>query len=84
MTNGKHRARWLADIISETQRYLSKAREAPEANAVRQALTQGDGQALRAGRRGTLRPVGAELRRPGRPRCDLPAVRSASPLTKPL
>ena len=40
MTNGKHRARWLADIISETQRYLSKAREAPEANAVRQALSR--------------------------------------------
>lgn len=40
MTNGKHRARWLADIISETQRYLSKAREAPEANAIRQALSR--------------------------------------------
>ena len=40
MTNGKHRARWLADIISETQRYLSKAREAPESSAVRQALTK--------------------------------------------
>jgi|GEM_PF-2272184 hypothetical protein len=40
MTNGKHRARWLADIISEVQRYHSKAREAPESNAVRQALSR--------------------------------------------
>jgi hypothetical protein len=40
MTNGKHRARWLADIISEVQRYHSKAREAPESAAVRQALSR--------------------------------------------
>ena len=42
MTNGKHRARWLADIISEVQRYLSKAREAPEAAPVRKALSHLD------------------------------------------
>lgn len=40
MTNGKHRACWLADIISEVQRYHSKAREAPESAAVRQALSR--------------------------------------------
>ena len=40
MTNGKHRARWLADIISEVQRYLSKVRETPEASLIRQALSK--------------------------------------------
>lgn len=40
MTNGKHRARWLADIISEVQRYLSKVRESPEASLIRQALSK--------------------------------------------
>lgn len=40
MTNGKHRARWLADIISEVQRYLSRTREAPEAENIRKALAQ--------------------------------------------
>ena len=38
LSNGKHRARWLAEMISETQRYLAKAREAPEAELVRRAL----------------------------------------------
>ena len=28
--NGKQRARWLSDMISETQRYLAKAKEALE------------------------------------------------------
>ena len=39
MTNGRHRARWLAEIVSEAQRYLSRAREAPEADQVRRALS---------------------------------------------
>lgn len=38
MSNGKHRARWLSEMVSEGQRYLAKAREAPEAAQVRQAL----------------------------------------------
>jgi len=42
MTNGKHRARWLADIISEVQRYLSKTREAPEVDHVRRSLSSLD------------------------------------------
>lgn len=42
MTNGKHRARWLADIISEVQRYLSRTREAPEVSHVRKALSSLD------------------------------------------
>ncbi len=39
MTNGKHRARWLAELISDAQHYLSRAREAPEAGEVRQAIS---------------------------------------------
>ena len=42
MMNGKQRARWLADMISELQRFTSKAREAPEANDVRKALASLD------------------------------------------
>jgi len=38
MMNGKQRARWLADMISEAQRYISKAREAPEVVTVRKAV----------------------------------------------
>jgi len=38
MLNGKHRARWLADMISEAQRYISKAREAPEVPNIQKAL----------------------------------------------
>jgi hypothetical protein len=38
MTNGRHRARWLAELVSEAQRYLARAREAPEAADVRRAL----------------------------------------------
>jgi hypothetical protein len=38
VSNGKHRARWLAELVSETQRYLARAREAPEAADVRRAL----------------------------------------------
>jgi hypothetical protein len=37
MTNGRHRARWLAELVSDTQHYLSRAREAPEADLVRRA-----------------------------------------------
>lgn len=39
MTNGKHRARWLADISSEVQRYLKMAKEAPEVDNVRRTLS---------------------------------------------
>jgi hypothetical protein len=42
MMNGKQRARWLADLISELQRFTSKAREAPEAGHVRKALNSLD------------------------------------------
>jgi hypothetical protein len=38
MMNGKHRARWLADMISEAQRYISKAKGAPETADVQKAL----------------------------------------------
>jgi hypothetical protein len=38
MMNGKHRARWLSDLISELQRYTSKAKDAPETGSVRKAL----------------------------------------------
>ena len=42
MTNGRHRARWMAEIISELQRYASKTREAPETGHVRKALANLD------------------------------------------
>ena len=42
MMNGKQRARWLSDCISELQRFTSKAREAPEAGHVRKALNSLD------------------------------------------
>jgi hypothetical protein len=42
MMNGKQRARWLADLISELQRFTSKARDAPEAGHVRKALNSLD------------------------------------------
>ena len=38
MMNGKQRARWLADLISELQRFTSKAKDAPETGHVRKAL----------------------------------------------
>jgi hypothetical protein len=38
VSNGRHRARWLAELVSEAQRYLTRAREAPEAADVRRAL----------------------------------------------
>jgi hypothetical protein len=38
--NGKHRARWLSDIISELQRYHKKARGQVEDRQVSQALEQ--------------------------------------------
>lgn len=40
--NGKQRARWLSDVISETQRYLAKAKETPEAPMVQRALNELD------------------------------------------
>ena len=42
MMNGKQRARWLADLISELQRFTSKSKEAPEAGHVRKALNSLD------------------------------------------
>jgi hypothetical protein len=42
MMNGKQRARWLADCISELQRFTSKAKDAPEAGLVRKALANLD------------------------------------------
>jgi len=36
--NGKQRSRWLSDMISETQRYLSKARCSPEAPLIQKIL----------------------------------------------
>jgi DNA-binding MurR/RpiR family transcriptional regulator len=38
VTNGKHRARWLAELVSDAQSYLARAREAPEAADVRRAI----------------------------------------------
>lgn len=40
MMNGKQRARWLADLISETQKYLSRSKDAPEAPLVQRALNE--------------------------------------------
>jgi len=54
MTNGRHRARWLAEMVSEAQRYLARAREAPEAAEVRravEALQEARGKALAEVRR---------------------------------
>lgn len=42
MMNGKQRARWLSDLISELQRFTSKAKESPEAGHVRKALNSLD------------------------------------------
>ena len=42
MMNGKQRARWLADCISELQRFTSRAKEAPEEGLVRKALANLD------------------------------------------
>jgi hypothetical protein len=42
MMNGKQRARWLSDCISELQRFTSKAKDAPEAGDVRKALASLD------------------------------------------
>ena len=42
MMNGKQRARWLADLISELQRFTSRAKSAPEAGHVSKALANLD------------------------------------------
>lgn len=42
MLNNKQRSRWLSDIISEIQRYVSKNQECPEAPLVQQALARLD------------------------------------------
>lgn len=38
MMNNKQRARWLSDLISETQRYISKAKDQTETPLVQRAL----------------------------------------------
>lgn len=38
MLNPRHRGRWLSDVISELQRYVSKNEGCPETPAVQQAL----------------------------------------------
>ena len=38
MTNGRHRARQLAELVSDVQRYLARNRESPEVEDVRRAL----------------------------------------------
>lgn len=38
MMNSKQRARWLSDMISEGQRYISKAKDQPEIPMVQKAL----------------------------------------------
>ena len=37
--NGRHRARLLAEMVSDAQHYLSRTREAPEADEVRKATS---------------------------------------------
>ena len=37
--NGRHRARLLAELVSDAQHYVSRAREAPEADEVRKAIS---------------------------------------------
>ncbi len=39
MSNGRHRARQLAELVSDVQRYLAKNREAPEVGEVRKAVS---------------------------------------------
>jgi hypothetical protein len=36
--NGKQRSHWLSDMIAETQRYLSKTKNSPEAPLVQKTL----------------------------------------------
>jgi hypothetical protein len=38
MMNNKQRARWLSDLISETQRYISKAKSQAEIPLVQRAV----------------------------------------------
>lgn len=38
MMNSKQRARWLSDLISEAQRYVSKSRGQPETPMVSKAM----------------------------------------------
>jgi len=42
MMNNKQRARWLADMISEAQRYISKAKDQAEIPLVQKALNAFD------------------------------------------
>jgi hypothetical protein len=38
MMNGKQRARWLSDMISESQRYISKSKGQPETPSVSKTI----------------------------------------------
>jgi hypothetical protein len=38
MMNSKQRGRWLSDLISETQRYISKAKDQSEIPLVQKAI----------------------------------------------
>jgi hypothetical protein len=38
MMNNKQRARWLSELISESQRYISKAKDQPETPLVQKAV----------------------------------------------
>lgn len=40
--NGKHRARWISDIIVEVQRCLSKSKDQPEAALLQKAMNNLD------------------------------------------
>jgi hypothetical protein len=37
--NSRHRARLLAELVSDAQHYASRTREAPEADEVRKAIS---------------------------------------------
>lgn len=37
--NGRHRARLLAEMVSDAQHYASRSREAPEIDEVRKAIS---------------------------------------------
>jgi hypothetical protein len=60
--NGKHRARWLAEIVSELQRYHKKARGCAEDALITQALEKLQVARERANAEGAE----DETRRPGR------------------
>ena len=46
--NGKQRSRWLSDMISETQRYISKTKSSPEVPLIQKVLNLLDDARKRA------------------------------------